>query len=172
MTRPPSKITPGPDGSWPLRFDTLVEPVLKARCVSCHQPDAEAADFDLTPRKAYDSLLDYGKPSLREHVRARYLKGRSIAGACAASVNPVVKLLRDGHYDVELSQDDWNRLYTWMDTYGQRQGSFSPEQEERLRQLRQLTDSLVGAVHVHSAACAKALPGQWFQEPVIGARET
>ena len=36
--------TPGPDGSWPLRYDQLVQPVLDRHCVSCHRPDAQDAD--------------------------------------------------------------------------------------------------------------------------------
>jgi hypothetical protein len=51
-------------------------------------------------------------------------------------MNPVLKLLQRGHYDVKLSADDWERLVTWMDTLGQRAGYFSPLQEEQLRQLR------------------------------------
>ena len=51
--REPSQLTPGPDGSWPLRFDQLVQPVLDRHCVSCHKPGVEnaaAAAFDLTRR--------------------------------------------------------------------------------------------------------------------------
>ena len=136
VLRAPSKITPGPDGSWPLSFDTLVGPVLARQCVRCHQPGTEGARFDLTAGKAYESLVAYGKPSLRDHVKARYAQGRSTASACAATISPLIKLLKDGHYDVRIEQEDWSRLYTWMDTYGQRQGSFGPEQDERLRQLR------------------------------------
>ena len=62
---------------------------------------------------------------------------RSTAGAGAAQESPLVELLRRGHYDVRLQRDDWMRLFTWMDTYGQRLGSFGPEQEEELRKLRQ-----------------------------------
>ena len=60
-------LRPGPEGSWPLRFDRLIQPVLDQHCVSCHAPgakDAQAAQFDLTPAKSYDSLVRYGKPSL------------------------------------------------------------------------------------------------------------
>ena len=39
--RAPSRIVPGPDGSWPLRFDKLVQPVLDRHCVKCHQPGGE-----------------------------------------------------------------------------------------------------------------------------------
>jgi hypothetical protein len=136
VRREASKIAPGPEGSWPLDFRSLVGPVLEKQCVACHKPGTEGAAFDLTPEKAYDSMVGYGKPSLAEHVRARYSAGRSVAGACASTVSPLVKLLKEGHYDVKLDRDEWLRLYTWMDTYAQRQGSFSEDQENRLRQLR------------------------------------
>lgn len=137
MKREPSKLTPGPEGSWPLDFAALVQPVMEKHCVRCHQPGTDGAAFDLTAKKSYESLLGYGKPSLRDHVRARYNQGRSIAGAGAAQQNALPKLLRQGHYDAKLAPAEWERLLIWMDTYGQRLGSFSAEQEQRLRDLRQ-----------------------------------
>jgi hypothetical protein len=137
LGREPSKITPGPEGSWPLDFRTLVGPVLEAQCVACHKPGTKGAKFDLTAAKAYTTLVSYGKPSLAEHVMARYLEGRSTPGAGAAQQSPLLKLLKAGHYDVKLSRDAWERLAIWMDTYGQRQGHFSPDQEKRLRELKQ-----------------------------------
>jgi mono/diheme cytochrome c family protein len=136
LGRDPSKITPGPAGSWPLDFSTLVQPVMEAHCVSCHKPTGQDPKFDVTAKKAYAALVDYGKPSLREHVMARYLESRSIAGAGAAQQSPLLKLLKSGHYDVKLLPDAWERLAIWMDTYGQRQGHFSPEQEKSLHELR------------------------------------
>jgi len=137
LGREPSKIIPGPEGSWPLDFRTLVRPVLEAQCVACHKPGAKGAKFDLTAAKAYTTLVSYGKPSLAEHVMARYLEGRSTPGAGAAQQSPLLKLLKAGHYDVKLSRDAWERLAIWMDTYGQRQGHFSPDQAKRLRELKQ-----------------------------------
>jgi len=185
LQREPSRIEPGPEGSWPLDFRTLVQPVLETHCVACHKPGAEGAKFDLTAAKAYTTLVSCkpqpkadtkgdakgdksnfgagvsiagraaspksvlspsGAPSgvsLQEHVMARYLEGRSIPGAGAAQQSPLVQLLKAGHYDVQLRRDAWERLFTWMDTYGQRQGHFSPEQERELRQLRQRMAALL-----------------------------
>ena len=135
--RAPSRLTPGPAGSWPLDYVALVQPVLERQCVRCHQPGERAAKFDLTPSRSYESLVGFGSPSLRDVVIARYREQRSRVGECEARVNPVLKLLRDGHYGVKLSADDRSRLVTWMDTLGQRLGHFSREQEGQLRQLRQ-----------------------------------
>lgn len=136
LSREPSKITLGPEGSWPLDFRALVQPVLDTYCVGCHRPGAKDPKFDLTAAKSYASLIDYGKPSLREHVVARYLESRSIPGAGASHQSPLLKLLRAGHHDVKLPADAWERLAIWMDTYGQLQGHFGPEQEASLRKLR------------------------------------
>ncbi|NQT14188.1 MAG: hypothetical protein HQ582_15645 [Planctomycetes bacterium] len=143
MRRAASKITPGPKGSWPLDFQTLVGPVLESHCTECHKPSTDGEKWDLTPEKSYDTLVAYGKPSLREHVLARYSAGRSIAGACASQASPLVNLLKKGHYEVQLRSDDWPRLYTWIDTYAQRQGSFGADQEARLVDLRRRMKSLL-----------------------------
>jgi hypothetical protein len=67
---------------------------------------------------------------------ARYNEGRSTPGACAAATSPVVQLIENKHYDVALPREQWQRLYTWLDTYGQKQGSFGEDQDHRLVQLR------------------------------------
>ncbi len=135
--RGPSRITPGPEGSWPLDFQVLVQPVLDRRCAGCHKPGGKDPKFDLTAGHSYGSLLDYGKPSLRQHVQTRYREGRSSPGKCASRMNPLWKLLDSGHYDVKFTLRDRRRLIVWMDTYGQRLGSFDQGQEEQLRRLRQ-----------------------------------
>ncbi len=136
--RAPSKIAVGPEGSWPFRYDRLVQPVLDRHCTACHAPGAEGAAFDLTAERSYDSLVAYGKPSLQDHVLARYRQGRSIEGEGAASQSPLLALLRTpkGHRGAALDKEALERLTLWIDTYGQRLGSFSPEQEAQLLALR------------------------------------
>jgi len=142
----PSPITVGPSGSWPLRFDTLVRPVLDRRCVSCHRPGSgneKAAKLDLSGDGAYQSLLGYGSPSLRDQVWAAYRAGRSDPGTGGARDSKLLAMLAQSpqHADVKLDGDDRQRLYTWMDTYSQFRGAFSDDQETRLVELR---ESLAG----------------------------
>jgi mono/diheme cytochrome c family protein len=137
VTRPPSKISPSAEGSWPLDYQALVQPVLEKQCVACHQPSGEASEFDLTAEHSYHSLVDFGTPSLRDHVLERYEQGRSTAGACAARKNPLWKLLSGGHHDVKLTSAERSRLIIWMDTYAQRSGSFDQRQVEQLQALRE-----------------------------------
>jgi len=161
--REPSKINVGPPGSWPLRFDRLVQPVLNRQCVGCHNPrgcNEHAAQFDLTPAKAYAALCDYGKPSLRDHIVARYREGRSIESGCPAATSPVLaKLTRPkGHQNLKLDPQALERLVTWMDTYAQRLGAFSPAQERQLLELRKRhVDLLVERQPKRVAADSKTL---------------
>jgi hypothetical protein len=140
--RAPSTISPGPEGSWPLRFDRLVQPVLTAQCVSCHKLGATnsvAAKLDLTPPKAYASLVAFGKPSLQDQVREGYRRGYSIEGDGIAQRSALLALLDSpqGHQGVALDPESRERLLTWMDTYAQVLGHFSDEQERELLELKQ-----------------------------------
>jgi hypothetical protein len=80
---------------------------------------------------------------LRTHVLTRYRQGRSTVGGGAAQTSPLVTLLRAGHYQVQLDANEWERVFTWLDLYGQRLGSFSDDQEQRLRQFRTQIASLL-----------------------------
>jgi len=138
-TRAPSKLKPGPAGSWPLRFDELVQPVLDRQCVRCHRPasrEAKASKLDLTPAKSYDSLLTFGGQNLRGLVVER---DRSVAGNCPARNSKLLALLtaEHGHEGVKLDKDSLRRLETWMDAYAQRLGCFSAKQEAQLREFRE-----------------------------------
>jgi hypothetical protein len=136
--REPSKLTPGPSGSWPLRFDKLVQPVLDKNCVSCHRPDSpdeKGRRLDLTAAKAYESLLEFGGKDLRQLA---FEKDRSIVGECCARKSKLLALLKSekGHEGVRLDAESLGRLVIWMDLYAQRLGHFSDQQEKQLADLR------------------------------------
>ncbi|MCC6820349.1 MAG: hypothetical protein IT579_06425, partial [Verrucomicrobia subdivision 3 bacterium] len=91
----------------------------------------------------------YGKPSLLDQVLLAYREGVSTEGRNPAQNSAVLALLcaPDGHAGVKLDRDSLDRFVTWIDTYGQRQGSFSEDQEQRLVALRdELTASVWLAV--------------------------
>ena len=134
----PAKITAGPEGSWPLRFDTLVKPVLDKSCVSCHNPkarDSIAAKFDLTEKAAYNNLISFSDENIK---KLAFEKDRSEVGDCVSRKSELMKMLTDekGHYDIKLTPDDLDRLITWLDTYAHQVGSFSDEQEKELIALK------------------------------------
>lgn len=136
--RAPSPIAPGPPGSWPLRFDELVQPVLDRACVRCHQEsgdDPNAAQFQLVADKSFHNLLHYADKDLYHLV---FEKAYSEAGDCPARKSLLFALITDekGHHGVQLTSDDIERLATWMDTYGHKAGAFSDAQETDLRAFR------------------------------------
>jgi hypothetical protein len=136
--REPSKLTPGPSGSWPLRFDELVQPVLDRQCVSCHRPgsaDHEAAKLDLTATHAWKALMTFGGEDLK---KLAFERDRSIVGQGVAANSKLWKLLADpsGHKEVKLDPASLARLATWMDTYAHRVGHYSEAQARELADLR------------------------------------
>ena len=133
--RPPSPLTRGPAGSWPLRFDQLVQPVLDRACLSCHQPGQSGAAFPLTPDAAWHQLLAFAGDDLRHRV---FERDASPPGEGPARDSRLLAFLRDDplHRGIQLTADDRARLHTWMDTYAHTVGSFSPAQEQELEALR------------------------------------
>ena len=131
----PDRLVPGCEGSWPLRFDRMVQPVLDRRCTTCHRPDGEAPGFDLTAPKAYASLLGYAGNDLRDLV---FEKDFSAAGESPSLRSKLLQYLSadELHKKVGLEAGEFRRFYTWMDTYGHTQGAFSPEQEAELLQFK------------------------------------
>jgi hypothetical protein len=136
----PSRIKPGPQGSWPLRFDQLVQPVLDRHCVECHQPGAEGfekAAIDLTPEKAWGSLVGFADGDLKKKAFERDI---SVPNEGVAANSRLWDMLAPStgksHQGVLLDAANLARLATWMDTYAHWQGSFSEEQETELMKFR------------------------------------
>jgi hypothetical protein len=137
--RGPSLLEPGPEGSWPLRFDQLIQPVLDQHCVQCHRPDNEdrsAAALDLTAANSYTSLLEFGDGDLRKLV---FERDRSLVGETPSLRSRLFQVLTspEGHHDVVLCPEEFHRLTTWVDTYAQVLGSYSDQQEQELIELRE-----------------------------------
>ena len=142
--RDPSPITPGPEGTWPLRFDRLVQPVLNAQCVSCHSSEGDdptAVAIDLTPSNAYTTLMSFGGNDLKTHA---FERDRSIVGETTARSSRLYSMLtaEAPHAEVELSDQDMRSLVVWMDTYAHLVGSFSDEQERELIEFRKEYEDL------------------------------
>jgi hypothetical protein len=136
--REPSRLIPGPSGSWPLRFDQLVQPILDRHCVECHRSDSDdpaAARLNLQPAHAYQSLIAFGGEDLK---KLAFERDRSIVGQGTAAQSKLWKLVTRpaGHEGVRLNRDSLDRLALWMDTYAHRLGHFSPEQERELREFQ------------------------------------
>ena len=136
LTRAPSAIRPGPAGSRPFNFLKLVQPILDAKCVTCHdgtkpkcpslkgEPEGWACkSFNVlvrhVPYSSWAAPNDNYEP-LTEPLRF---------GALAS---PLLRRLEAKHGGVELTADEWERLNTWMDANGACWGTFEKDKQRDL----------------------------------------
>ncbi len=154
--REPSLIQPDVEGSWPLRFETLMRPMLDRLAAG---QDEKLAGLGLDRAKAWDlvdgrgsafyfvspspvpqawkSLVDFGGDrSVRTVIRKHDVAAYSPVGQCMATVSPLWEQLT-AQRGLILSEDERRRLALWLDLYGQIQGHFSAEQEAEITQLRE-----------------------------------
>ncbi len=131
--RPPSPITPGPDGSHPLNYPRLVQPVLDRHCVGCHR-EKGALDLsgtidgphgwtrsytNLSQKYGFYFTVGNGTINRGIHGGARTTPGRF--GAHAAKLT---EYLDEGHYDVRLPPHDYRRVTLWLDCNSEFYGTY------------------------------------------------
>ena len=150
--RPPSKLTPGPEGSNPFSYPRLVQPVLDKHCVSCHAEkiktakvgdkvpprlDSEIATFPANnhmnkPTRYFTSYISLAKP----FGFVSYGAGgnwnspkfyRTFPGEFGATASKLYPMLKAGHHDVKLSPDEMSRIVTWLDSVCQFYGVYERE---------------------------------------------
>ena len=141
--RPPSAIKPGPDGSKPLCYPILVQPVLDRLCVECHDGPKSDGGLDLTGKPAgafsasYNALAPLVSFSQWKGTPQDNSEPMTVPDTFGARASQLMTLLLEGHEDVELTGDDLERLATWMDANALFYGTFDPEDQKR-QQLGQL----------------------------------
>ena len=116
--RPPSEIEPDPDGSRPVNFVRLIQPILDAKCVNCHQAsdDERAIDLSDNPKEAHFSnaftnLIKYC------FYYDHYLwdEPRTEPMHFGASRSRLYEILKSDHHGVKLSPEELYRFTLWMD---------------------------------------------------------
>jgi NPCBM/NEW2 domain/Hydrazine synthase alpha subunit middle domain len=143
MMQPASPITPAPDGSNPLSYPLLVQPVLDKHCVKCHAGEKpagpEGCPIVLTgePEGAYSKSYNVlGKRVPYSSWGGLEANGEPITqpDRFGARASTLMAMLQKGHHKVALGDDDMDRLTTWMDSNALFYGTFKPE--DQARQLR------------------------------------
>jgi len=133
LRRPPSKLEPDADGSYPFNYVRLVQPVLDRNCAACHE-EREALDLtgiiegDYGWTRSYVNLADrYGfyftisNGSIRRGVHGG---SRTVPGAFGARASTLLEYLDERHYDVKLSDEDYHRVTLWLDCNSEFYGSY------------------------------------------------
>ena len=153
LRRPPSLIEPGPFGGEPFSFVRVVQPVLDQHCVKCHGGEKRDGELDLTATpqgnftRSYVALCgdrDFWGAGTNPKNAAEALVPRfggrnqvqitPPGGTYGARGSRLLKLLRQGHEEVALRDDELRRLALWIDCNAIFYGVYAPE--DQVRQLR------------------------------------
>ncbi|MFA7006354.1 MAG: hypothetical protein WC429_20080, partial [Verrucomicrobiia bacterium] len=123
MRRAPSRLQPGPDGTRPMSYPLLVQPVLDRHCVRCHdgQPATGKSKLALTGEMAGNFTRSY--QNLKPHLRWYEWGGASISqiatqpGRIGADASPLTAILDDATHRSQVQWTDADRrsLYLWLD---------------------------------------------------------
>jgi len=132
-------LTPGPEGSWPLTFPRLVQPVLDGKCVDCHAKEETAPDLSGTvatwKRPGYGGGNKSWSASYIALTTGGFVEGsprkgfafgfsarppertptKTTPGEFGARVSKLCELLAKGHYDVKLTPEELKRIILWID---------------------------------------------------------
>jgi len=124
MSREPSKIAPEMDGTNPFNFPRLVQPVLDAKCVTCHQeqrkkgkksPDLARGNYQKNPHMWYTSFINL-RPYCFFYDSASFTRSFSTPGQFGARASKLYQMLQKGHHKVELTPEELRRLTIWLDS--------------------------------------------------------
>lgn len=138
IKRAPSDLMAEPDGSFPLTFPRLVQPVLDRNCVACHAREQRAPALDgrtwrVSVNKetgaeerhnvahgwsnAFMSLHNWGwgrHGGNGSHWRQNKFT-YTVPGDVGAKASRLIPFLQKGHHGVSLNKEDWHRLSLWID---------------------------------------------------------
>lgn len=141
LRREPSAIAPGPEGSNPLSYPRLVQPVLDRHCIRCHDSDQHAGDMVLTgePEGHYTHSYNALAPLVPYSAWPRQAGDFRVVNSepltqpdhFGARGSRLMDLLLEGHEGVQLPACDIERLATWMDANVLFYGTFDPTDQAR-----------------------------------------
>jgi hypothetical protein len=126
MQREPSKIKPSYEGTRPFSFPRLVQPVLDRNCVTCHAdsrekgkkaPDLSRGNYG-EDRNNFFTSINSLKPHVFYYNTVAFAPPSTIPGRFGAEGSKLYQMLKKGHHELKLSDDDMRKLIIWMDSNG------------------------------------------------------
>lgn len=137
MRRPPSRLKPEVDGSYPISFPRLVQPVLDQYCTKCHEGEKTAPKLDGAAFGKWgwsESYHALSRTAWARHGGNGVLKtvGRSysVPGEIGARASALLKLIEGGHYGVSLPPEALHRITLWMDCNSVFYGTYDRLEEQ------------------------------------------
>jgi cytochrome c553 len=130
LRRPPSRIQPEVEGSNPISYPRLVQPVLDANCVACHAKNAGKApplDRSLTKIGNTEYFASYKSLAQKYGFYSYPDYHRTTPGQFGARASKLYELLQKGHHDVKLPAEPMRRITLWLDSVSVFYGVYEPE---------------------------------------------
>jgi formylglycine-generating enzyme required for sulfatase activity len=114
--KPPASLTAPEGGVRSFTFDLEVQPILDRACIACHTGEGKA--FNL--RGGEKDKRGYSTAYLKLHP---YIHRQGPEADMIVlqpyeyhpNTSELIRLLRNGHYNVELTDKEWRVLYNWID---------------------------------------------------------
>ena len=137
LRRAASVLKPGPDGTRPMNYPRLVQPVLDRHCVSCHGSGPGSAAPALTgePARIFNRSYD----NLKRYISwYNWGDGRTITrpGRSGADSSRLTGILEDATHGpaLKMPAEDRERILIWLDSNAPFFGTYSaPERLARSR---------------------------------------
>lgn len=132
----PEKITPPQGGTRSFTFDLEIQPILDRACISCH--DGKNA-FDLQGGKK--DQLGFGLSYLNLHPYV-HRQGPEADMAVLqpyeyhANTSELIRILKMGHFNVSLTEQEWRTLYNWIDYNAPDKGYFEANKINGIDQIK------------------------------------
>ncbi|MDR2754778.1 MAG: hypothetical protein LBC20_03645 [Planctomycetaceae bacterium] len=121
LTKPAPRIRETPESGRPYGFVEMVQPILDAKCVSCHNNQKTEGGYNLSRTLdkngytvSYFSLCRDPKMIPRYAERNQIQQSES-GGKIGAIGSGLIQLLQKKHADVELTPEELRRIGTWID---------------------------------------------------------
>lgn len=123
----PVKITPPEGGVRSFTFDLEMQPVLDRACIACHNGTDVALDF--RGGKKEDGKK-FGTSYLAIHPYIHRQGPEADMPVLSpyeyhATTSELVRLLKNGHHNVQLTDKEWKTLYNWIDFNAPDKGYFN-----------------------------------------------
>ena len=114
----PAEIKPWYGPTRGFSFKREIQPVLDKHCVSCHNADHEKLpDLAAKPKNGWGgftpSYIELHPFVRRPGPESDYHVEKPME--YHADTSELVQMLTKGHHDVKLSDEDWDKLITWID---------------------------------------------------------
>lgn len=153
----PHALTPPEGGTRSFTFDLEVQPILDRACIACHNGEGKA--FDLRGGKKDGRGYGTSYLNLHPYVHRQGGEGDMVVlypYEYHPNTSELVRLLKKGHYNVQLTDAEWRKIYNWIDYNAPDKGyfnanvlkSFPYQGYDQIERRKQLTDKYAGGTGV------------------------